>query len=185
MIESDQENKFKNGTYTLEELMEVMDEQKKVFRTTPDQLFGYLLFLFRTEIGVSQEVMSGLLGHISKSTYNKLENGVHAPHFNHVFLLSLITNIPRTFFYELYEYLTELTIRNNGLIRIDEDNFLESRLNAEEFNNLKKNMDGALKANSTPLKEYHSFFGFEVIDKVRGAIKKAIDVGGKFKSDNS
>lgn len=185
MVGSDQENKFRNGIYTLEELMEGVEEQKKLFKTTPDQLFGYLLFLFRTEIGVSQETMSGLLGGISKSTYNKLENGVHAPHFNHVFLLSVITNIPRAFVYELYEYLTELTIRNNGLIRIDEDNFLESLIEAEDLKNMKKNMVGALKAGSTPLKEYPSFFGLEVIDKLRGAIKKAIYVGGKFKPDNS
>lgn len=179
MHTNEQKNRYKNGTLTLEELMEALEDQKKVFRTTPDQLFGYILFLFRNEMGLNQESMGQLLGGTSKSTYNKLENGIHAPHFSHIFLLCNLTKVPRTFIYEIYEYLTDFTLTNGGLIRLDDDTFLETIMNENDFSEFKKNMEGKLKENSTPLKEYSAFFGFQVIDKLSKAIKKAIEDGKK------
>lgn len=169
----------KNSDISFEELMQHSEEQKKRFRCTPDNLFGYILFLFRSELEVSQEVMGFMMGGLSKSGYSKLENGIYSVHLSHIYLLCYITNVPRKFINDLLDYLTEFCIQQKAAFYIADDIAVAAINENNEFPNAQQENYDCREKMNTPLKEYSAFFGLDHVKKISRAINIAIKNGGK------
>ena len=171
---------MKNSDHlSFDETMKILEDQQRTFRCSVDSLFGYILYLFRTELGVSQESMGFQLGGISKSGYSKLENGISSLHISHVYMLSHITNVPRKFIYDLLDYLTEYCLSNGGRLYVGDDIAVNAFNENDDYPELKKNHEMMREKMTTPLKEYSAFFGLDHVAKLSSAINIAIKKGGK------
>ncbi len=164
---------------SFEEIMQASAANQKAFRTTPDGLFGYMLFLVRTELKLSQEEMGFRLGWLSKSNYNKYENGTQSFNISHIFLLSAATNVDRQFFYQLHENLVYWTLKKKGMIHIP---FLGKSVELEDFKHTFTNEDikktkEIFESRNTPLKEYSLFFGAEIVGKLTAVVSEALRRG--------
>lgn len=173
-----------NTDISFDKVMETLEDQKKVFRCTVDNLFGYILYLFRTELDVSQESMGFMLGGMSKSGYGKLENGVYSINLSHIYMLSHITNVPRRFINDLLDHLTEYSIANGGRLYFGDDIAVNVVNENGEYPDLQKDHDLMREKINTPIKDYSAFFGVDHIAKISAAINVAIKKGGKMEPRN-
>lgn len=173
-----------NLAVSFDQLMQAVKAQQKIFKTTPDRLFGYILLLFRTELELNQEDMGRMLG-LSKSSYNKFENGSQSINISHVFLLSHLTNVPRSFIYSLHDHLATFTHEHGGWFMVEDQFFspggIESKhpVGAEDQMNLMKD------AIYTPLRDYLAFFGVDHVAHIAATINQAIKNGGKLEPRKS
>jgi len=174
-------NQSSSLAISFDEIMQAVTAQKRIFKTTPDRLFGYILFLFRSELELNQEEMGKMLAGLSKSSYSKYENGIQSINISHIFLLSHVTNVTRSFIYELHEYLVALTIELEGWLNMthQDETLVINDIESKPSPKAKKSKIELDEALNTPLKEYPIFFGAENVAKLTTVINQAIRKGGK------
>lgn len=84
------------------------NNQKKAFFTSPELIFGFLLLLFRKNLGLNQEAMGAVLtyGHpYSKTGYAKLERAETRINIQVIFDLSYLTGINFSHILTIYNHL--------------------------------------------------------------------------------
>lgn len=84
------------------------NNQKKVFFTSAENIFGFLLLLFRKNLGLNQEEMGAVLTHgqkLSKTGYAKLERAETRINIQVLFDLSFLTQINFSHIFTLYNHL--------------------------------------------------------------------------------
>lgn len=96
-------------------------EQKKAFFTSAEEIFGYMLLLFRLNIGLNQEQMGAVLisnKPMSKSGYAKIERAENSVNIQILFDLSFLTGINFSRILTIYNELvhTIATAKNDVII---------------------------------------------------------------------
>ncbi|WP_160246241.1 hypothetical protein [Acinetobacter indicus] len=89
-------------------------EQKKAFFTSAEEVFGYMLLLFRLNMGLNQEQMGAVLIYnkpMSKSGYSKIERAENSVNIQILFDLSFLTGINFSHILTIYNELVH-TIAN-------------------------------------------------------------------------
>lgn len=84
------------------------NSQKNTFFTSAEQIFGFLLLLFRKNLGLNQEEMGAVLIHdqkLSKTGYAKLERAETRINFQILFELSYLTQINFSHIFTMYNHL--------------------------------------------------------------------------------
>lgn len=82
--------------------------QKKVFFTSAENIFGFLLLLFRKNLGLNQEEMGAVLTYgqkLSKTGYAKLERAETRINIQVLFDLSFLTQIEFNIILTMYNHL--------------------------------------------------------------------------------
>lgn len=82
--------------------------QKKVFVTSPEEIFAFLLLSFRRNLGLNQQQMGAILTHdkpYSKTGYAKLERAETSINIQIIFDLSFLTGINFSLILKLYNRL--------------------------------------------------------------------------------
>lgn len=90
-------------------------EQKKAFFTSAEEIFGFMLLLFRLNIGLNQEQMGAVLifnKPMSKSGYAKIERAENTISMQTLFDLSFLTEINFSHILTIYNELVH-TIANS------------------------------------------------------------------------
>lgn len=90
-------------------------EQKKSFFTSAEEIFGYMLLLFRLNIGLNQEQMGAVLIYnkpMSKSGYAKIERAENSINIQILFDLSFLTGVNFSNILTIYNELVH-TIANS------------------------------------------------------------------------
>lgn len=83
-------------------------EQKKSFFTSAEEIFGYMLLLFRLNLGLNQEQMGAVLIYnkpMSKSGYAKIERAENSINIQILFDLSFLTGIDFSHILTIYNEL--------------------------------------------------------------------------------
>ena len=82
--------------------------QKRAFVTSPEDIFAFLLILFRKNLGLTQEQMGAVLTHkkpYSKTGYAKLERAETSINIQIIFDLSYLTGINFSSILTMYNHL--------------------------------------------------------------------------------
>lgn len=166
---------FTPETRTIEQIVD--DEiaiQKKIFVTSPEEIFGYLLYLFRKNLGLTQEQMGAVLKfegsrpYYSKTGYAKLERAETGINLQVIFDLSFLTDLPYYLIFDIYMALIE-AINSNSNITIQ----FHEMCGQHALGNARSKLmvDSETKESykirySTKYKEYPEAIGQTYIDKV-------------------
>lgn len=158
------------------DLTETRINQRKVFFTSPEQVFGFLLVIFRKYLGLNQEEMGAVLVYnkpYSKTGYAKLERGETSINIQTIFDLSFLTNIQYHHILNMYNYLLSVIAKSNETVVFHEPCGLYGYGNGGGFVDF-KNGSTIKETYSAKLKNYSFIIGKENLDKVIQHIDLAI-----------
>lgn len=158
------------------DLTQTRIDQRKVFFTSPEQVFGFLLVIFRKYLGLNQEEMGAVLvlnKPYSKTGYAKLERGETSINIQTIFDLSLLTGIKHYHILNMYHFL--LTVINSS----EETIVFHEPCGTYGFGNGGgyvdfKNGSTVKETYSAKLKNYSFIIGKENIDQIIKHIDFAI-----------
>lgn len=174
---------FTPDTRTVKQILD--DEialQKKIFVTSPEEIFGYLLYLFRKNLDLTQEQMGAVLkfgdesSSYSKTGYAKLERAETGINLQVIFDLSFLTDLPYYWIFKIYTILIE-AINSNPNITIQFHEMCGQHALGNAYSKLM--MDNEKKElykirYSTKYKEYPEAIGQTYIDEVNKIINTNI-----------
>ncbi len=166
---------FTPDTRTIKQVVD--DEialQKKIFVTSPEEIFGYLLYLFRKNLDLTQEQMGAVLKYEAKSSsysktgYAKLERAETGINLQIIFDLSFFTDLPYNWIFEIYTALIE-AINSNPNITIQFHEMCGQHALGNAYSKLMTDNEKKELYKirySTKYKEYPEAIGQTCIDKV-------------------
>ncbi|MDC5296146.1 helix-turn-helix domain-containing protein [Acinetobacter baumannii] len=162
-----------NDEPSYKEISEYLSQFRKVLCTNHTRLYGYMFYLLRKALGLSQTDMGYLLKGsnihttgFTKSAYSKIENGQVRINFDLIFILSVQTNQHFDKFYNLYTTIINKADRN-GCYFIEPCGFL---FNGTTDNNMFENFELSKDYWYTDIKDYSKFFKKEDFEEINALV---------------
>ncbi|MGE8646250.1 helix-turn-helix domain-containing protein [Acinetobacter vivianii] len=164
-------NKENEPSY--KEVNEYLSQFSKMLCTNHTRLYGYMFYLLRKSLRLSQTEMGYLLkgSHIhktgfTKSAYSKIENGQVRINFDLIFILSVQTGQHFDKFYNLYSTIIRKA-NINGCYFIEPCGVL---FNGTTDNNMFDSFETSVDYWYTDIKDYSKFFKKEDLEEIKNLV---------------
>lgn len=157
------------------------EEQSDILITDINRMFGYVFYLIRDQLQLSQEKMANIIG-MTKSGYSKIEIGTNGISLDLIFIVGRNFYISHETLLSIYTYLLRLADTKCGIITSKISNKPSNGLQYPIGNGMIIQPNEHIKI-YTPISKYKEFLGIDEIDKLSFFIKDNLKI--KIKELNS